>query len=227
MEATAAVSTEVRSLYNQGLHGLACFAPNINPFRDGRWGRGPEVHSEDPFLEGEVGAAFSRALQAEGERSVLRALATIKHAIAYDMENSDGKSRSSFSANISGRDLAEFFLPPFKAASQRAWPRLLMASYNGVNGVPSCANGAFLTTLLRDAWGFAGATISDCGGVEQIQTAHHFTNSSGATVAAALGAGLDAECGSWFASYGADAVADGSVDVALARTAATRGANPA
>ena len=220
--AAAAISTEARALYNQGLHGLSCFAPNINGYRDGRWGRGPETVSEDAFLSGEYGAIFASALQAEGETAVLRTLATIKHGAGYDMEDSDGAIRSSFSATISPRDLAEYFWPPFKAAAQRARPRFMMASYNAVNSIPSCANGEFMNTVLRGAWGFAGATISDCGGVAGIQTAHHFVNSTGGAVAAALAGGLDAECGDYFASFGPAAVAAGAVPVAAVRTAAAR-----
>ena len=220
--AAAAVSVEARALYNQGLHGLACFAPNVNPYRDGRWGRGPEVVSEDPTLSGEYGAVFVAGLQGEGEASVLRTLATLKHGAGYDMENSDGQSRSSFDARISARDLAEYFWPPFKAVAQRARPRFMMASYNAVNGVPSCANGEFMTTVLRGAWGWAGATISDCGGVEGVETAHKYTNTTAATVAAALAAGLDAECGDYYASYGPAAAAAGAVQPAALRAAATR-----
>jgi len=178
--------------------------------------------SEDPVVSGEYGAVFAAALQAEGEQRVLRALASIKHATAYDMEDSDGQNRVSFSANVSARDLAEYFWRPFKPAAQRARPRLLMASYNAVNGVPSCANAEFLTAVLREAWGFGGAAISDCGGVEGILSAHHFVNSTTAAVGAALGAGLDAECGSFYASYGAAAVADGSVSLDAARASLVR-----
>ena len=216
------VSTEARALYNQGLHGLGCFAPNVNPFRAPQWGRGAEVPSEDPHVNGEFGAAFAGALQGEGDESVLRVLATLKHGTAYDMENSDGKSRSSFNAVVTDRDLAEYFWPPFKATAQRARPRFMMASYNAVNGVPSCANDLFMETVLRGEWGYNGATVTDCGGLEQIQTAHHYTNTTDATIAVALASGLDSECGSYFSQYGAAAVSSGAVQLSALRLAATR-----
>ena len=216
------VSTEARALYNQGLHGLGCFAPNVNPFRAPSWGRGAEVPSEDPYINGEFGAIFAGALQGEGEASVLRVLSTLKHATGYDMENSDGKSRSSFNAVISERDLAEYFWPPFKATAQRARPRFVMASYNAVHGIPSCANNLFLNTILRENWGYTGATITDCGGLEQVETAHHYTNSTSATVAVALASGLDSECGSYFAQYGANAVSTGDTQLSALQLAATR-----
>jgi beta-D-xylosidase 4 len=216
------VSTEARALYNQGLHGLGCFAPNVNPFRAAQWGRGAEVPSEDPFINGEFGAIFAGALQGEGDESVLRVLSTLKHGTGYDMENSDGKSRSSFNALISDRDLVEYFWPPFKATAQRARPRFMMSSYNAVNGVPSCANNLFMNTILREKWGFEYATVTDCGGLEQVQTAHHFTNSTSSTIAVALASGLDSECGSYFAQYGAAAVSSGDVLLSALQLAATR-----
>ena len=216
------VSTEARALYNQGLHGLGCFAPNVNPFRAPQWGRGAETPGEDPMLNGEFGAVYAGALQGEGQASVLRVLATIKHATAYDMEDSDGASRSSFNAVVSLRDLTEYFWLPFKTSVQRARPRFVMASYNAVNGVPSCASELFLTTMLRGQWGWQGAAITDCGGLQQVQTAHHYTNSTSATLAVALGAGLDCECGEWLATYGAAAVAQGVLPLPALRTAAQR-----
>jgi len=213
---------EARALYNQGLHGLGCFAPNVNPFRAPQWGRGAEVPSEDPFINGEFGAIFASALQGEGDASVLRVLATLKHGTAYDMENSDGKSRASFNAIVSDRDLAEFYWPPFKATAQRARPRFMMASYNAVNGVPSCANSLFMNTVLRGDWGYTGATITDCGGLEQIQTAHHYTNTTEETISVALASGLDSECGGYFAQYGSAAVASGAVPISALRLAASR-----
>jgi beta-D-xylosidase 4 len=216
------VSTEARALYNQGLHGLGCFAPNVNPFRAPQWGRGAEVQSEDPHINGEFGAAFASALQGEGDASVLRVLATLKHGTAYDMENSDGENRGSFNAVVSDRDLAEYFWPPFKATAQRAKPRFMMASYNSVNGVPSCASDLFMNNVLRGDWGYTGATVTDCGGLAQIQTAHHYTNTTDATIAIALASGLDSECGNYFTQYGAAAVSSGAVSLSALQLAATR-----
>lgn len=248
------ISTEARAFYNQGLHGLGCFAPNVNPFRAPQWGRGAEVVAEDPFVNAEFGVSFTNGLQGEGDASVLRVLATLKHgawrrcricvrvcplppiaccinlrpplllltATAYDMEASDGASRSSFNARVSARDLTEYFFPPFRATAQRARPRFLMTSYNAVNGVPSCASEFFMNEVMRGDWGWQGATVTDCGGLQGVQTSHHYTNSTNETIAVALSAGLDSECGSWFATYGAAAVADGSVALAALQLAASR-----
>jgi len=216
------VSTEARALYNQGLHGLGCSAPNVNPFRAPQWGRGPEVPSEDPFLNGEWGTAYAAALQGEGDAPVLRVLATLKHGTAYDMEDSDGQQRTSFDARVSARDLAEYYWPPFRAVAQRARPRFMMASYNAVNGVPNAANALFMAAVLRGQWGWQGATVTDCGGLEGVDTAHHYAPTPNATIAAALAAGLDCECGSWIASYGAGAVAAGAVPAAAMQLAARR-----
>jgi beta-D-xylosidase 4 len=216
------VSTEARALANQGLHGLGCFAPNVNPFRAPQWGRGAEVPSEDPLINGRFGAAFAGALQGEGEASVLRVLATLKHGTAYDMEDSNGQNRGSFNAIVTPRDLAEFYWAPFRTVAQHARPRFMMASYNALNGIPSCANGGFMNDALREEWGFGGATITDCGGLEGVLTSHHYTQNETDTVRVALAAGLDSECGSFFAQHGAAAVAEGAVDIQALRRAAQR-----
>lgn len=217
-----AVSREARALYNQGKHGLGCFAPNVNGFRAPQWGRGPETVGEDWFISGEWGAIYTGGLQGEGDTSVLRVLATMKHAAAYDMENSDGQSRSSFNAMVSPRDLAEYYWAPFKPTAQRGRPAFLMASYNAVNGVPSCANGEFMDSVVRGDWGWSGATITDCGGLQQIDTAHHYTSTPGATLAVALEGGLDSECGDWMATFGAAAAASGNISLAQLQLAVTR-----
>lgn len=224
-----AVGTEARALFNLGLHGPACWAPNVNAFRDPRWGRGHEVPGEDAACVGaEYAAAYAGALQAEGQAPVLRVLATGKHVYGYDVENSSlvHATRNTFDARITGPDAAEYFLPAFRAAAQRARVRSFMASYNAVNGTPSCANGAILNELLRGEWGWRGFVVSDCGAVANVMDAHGYAPTPATTVAAVLAGGLDAECGDWIARYAAGGVANGTVPASALRAAAANVLEP-
>jgi beta-D-xylosidase 4 len=218
----AAVSTEVRGLNAQGLHGLACWAPNINPFRDPRWGRGHETVGEDAaVIQAEYAATYAAALQAEGDARTLKTLATCKHHYGYDLENSDNVTRTTFDARISQRDLVEYFWPPFRSCVERARTRSLMCSYNEVNGVPSCANGAFQNDIARGQWGFSGAIVSDCDAVQCVRS-FGYANSSSAVMRAVFEGGLDINCGATVARDAAAAVADGNITLALLRASAVR-----
>ena len=162
------IATESRALHNQGLQAQMVWAPNVNLFRDPRWGRGLETPGEDPLIASEYAAIFISALQGEGESPYMKVPAFAKHAVGYDCEQCDGIGRNSFDAAISDKDLVEYFFAPFRAAVQRARVSGLMCAYNAVNGIPSCANGLFLDGVARSAWGGDFAVVSDCGAIREI-----------------------------------------------------------
>ena len=169
----------------------------------------------------EYAAYYASALQAEGEARTLKTLATCKHTYGYDMEASDGVTRTSFDAKISLRDEMEYFLPPFRACIERARVRSIMCAYIEVNGVPSCANGAFQNGIARETWGFAGAVVSDCDAVATVGS-FKYANGSGAIMRAVFEGGLDINCGATVATYAAAAVADGNITLEILRTSVIR-----
>lgn len=160
------ISTEVRAFMNQGLAGINAFTPNINPFRDPRWGRGLETPGEDPYHLASYVVSLVSGLQYGGEDpNYMKVGATCKHFAAYDLENWDNNSRLAFSANVTMQDMAEFYLVPFSACVRDANVSAVMCSYNAVNGVPTCANNWLLQTLLRNWWGFepdSNALMAHC-----------------------------------------------------------------
>jgi beta-glucosidase-like glycosyl hydrolase len=148
-------------LYNIGqAEGLTMWSPNVNIFRDPRWGRGQETPGEDPAVAGRYAAAFVRGLQggAVGNSSpaVLQTSACCKHATAYDLEDWKGVSRYSFAAKVTAQDLADTFNPPFKSCVVEGKATCIMCAYTSVNGVPSCANADLLTKTVRGSWGLDG-----------------------------------------------------------------------
>ena len=203
------IATEGRALNNQGKSGLSMWAPDINLFRDPRWGRGQEVPSEDPYVNSEYVAYYSRALQEGEDPRYLKLISSCKHFSAYDLENWGGETRFTFSANVSERDLVEFYWVPFRACVERAHAKSIMCSLNAVNGVPSCAYALFQNGILRDEWGFEGFIISDCGAVNEIATSHHYTNSSEMSCKLAIEAGTDTNCGKVYHTTLAQTVKDG------------------
>ena len=197
----SAISTEARALNNQGLSGLAYWSPNINLFRDPRWGRGQEVPGEDPFLTSEYVAHYSRALQEGDDPVYLKTISSCKHFSAYDLEHFENITRQQFDAKVSDRDLVEYYWVPFRACVQRAHARSIMCSYNAVNGVPSCANSLFQNNIVRGEWGFDGYFVSDCGAVNGIFDRHNYTNSSEGACKLAIEGGTDADCGLPYSTY--------------------------
>eukprot|EP00038_Savillea_parva_P023364 m.40557 g.40557 ORF g.40557 m.40557 type:complete len:1020 (+) comp5998_c0_seq1:874-3933(+) len=196
------ISTEARAAFNTGhLAALWLWAPDINLFRDPRWGRGQEVPGEDPFLNGEYAMRWIHAFQygvdgsgGGGDTESLKALACAKHAFDYDLEDWGGFDRSSFNAVVSDRDQVEYYFPAWRAAVQGGQVGSVMCSYNAVNGVPSCANDLNLNQILRGQFGFDGLVVSDCGAISNIETQHHYTKTPISTVSTALLAGCDADC---------------------------------
>ena len=191
-----AVSKEGRAKYNKSVahgdrgiyKGLTFWAPNINIFRDPRWGRGQETCGEDPFLTSQIGTAYIKGLQGDGE--FLSAAACAKHFAAHS--GPEGK-RHSFNAEVSKKDLYETYLPAFEKAVE-AGVMGVMGAYNRTNGEPCCASDT-LMDILRNDWGFEGYFVSDCGAICDIYEGHKYTDTLEEAAATALKAGCDLNCG--------------------------------
>jgi beta-glucosidase len=202
--------------------GLTFWSPNINIFRDPRWGRGQETWGEDPFLTGEMGIAFVRGLQGDDPK-YLKAAACAKH---YAVHSGPEKDRHSFNAQVSRRDLYATYLPAFKKLVMDAKVEAVMGAYNSVLGDPCCASPLLLQEILRGEWNFAGHVVSDCLALSDIHGGHHVTNSAVETAALALKTGCDISCGCTY-DYLGEALEKGlisiaDIDLALSRTLATR-----
>ena len=215
-----AISDEARAKFNLAqargergrYQGLTFFSPNINIFRDPRWGRGQETYGEDPLLTARMGVAFIEGMQGQGKadrrRGLLKTIATAKHFAVHSGPEAD---RHSFDARPSEHDLADTYLPQFEAAVREAHVGSVMAAYNRVDGAPSAASARLLDETLRKAWGFAGYVVGDCGAVDDIFASHHSAPSPEAAAAMALRAGTDLDCGRAYAALG-PALARGLVD---------------
>ena len=173
VEAVASViSTEARAFNNAGRSGLDYFTPNINPFKDPRWGRGQETPGEDPFHISRYVLRLISGLQGGLNPEPFRKVAAdCKHFAAYDLDNWEGITRDGFNAIISQQDLVEYYLPPFQSCVRDANVASVMCSYNEVNGVPSCANEFLLKTVLRGLYGFSETekwVTSDCNAISDM-----------------------------------------------------------
>ena len=192
--------------------GLTFWTPNINIFRDPRWGRGMETYGEDPYLTGMMGMAVVRGLQGPADAPVLKAHACAKH---YAVHSGPEWNRHSFNAEISERDLRETYLPAFKDLVTQAGVQEVMIAYNRFRGDPCGANDYLVNTILRGEWGYKGLVVSDCWAVSDFYEPgrHGFSPDKEHAVAQALHNGTDLECGS---SYPAipDAVRQGLLDEA-------------
>ncbi|MBB5061809.1 glycoside hydrolase family 3 protein [Granulicella mallensis] len=197
------VSTEARAkFYGHGgentprFGGLTVWSPNINIFRDPRWGRGQETYGEDPFLTAMLGTQFVEGVQGN-DPFYLKADATPKHFAAH---SGPEEGRDSFNAVVSPHDLADTYLPAFHALTTNAHAAALMCSYNEIDGTPSCASGNNLQDLVRERWGFKGYVVSDCDAVGNIAGYHHFATDNAHGAADALNAGVDLDCGNTYAA---------------------------
>ncbi len=194
-----AVSTEGRAKYEEAMatnyvganRGLTIWSPNINIFRDPRWGRGQETYGEDPFLTARLGTAFVEGIQGE-DPYYLRAVATPKH---FAVHSGSELLRHITDVNISPYDLEDTYLPAFRAAVVDGGAGSVMCAYSGVDGQPDCASDLLLRNHLRDAWHFQGFVVSDCGAISDIWDNHHYTPDSVHAVALAIKAGTDLSCG--------------------------------
>ena len=193
------VSTEARAKYNEAMRkgqhesffGLTFWAPNINIFRDPRWGRGQETYGEDPFLTSRMGVAFVTGMQGDDPR-YFRVVSTPKH---YAVHSGPESLRHGFNVDVSPHDLEDTYLPAFRATVTEAHAQSVMCAYNSVDGVPACANTMLLRDHLREAWKFSGYVVSDCAAVADINTGHHYAPDMAHAAAAAVKSGADLECG--------------------------------
>uniref|UniRef100_A0A0E0BM27 Fibronectin type III-like domain-containing protein n=1 Tax=Oryza glumipatula TaxID=40148 RepID=A0A0E0BM27_9ORYZ len=219
-----AVSDEGRAMYNGGQAGLTFWSPNVNIFRDPRWGRGQETPGEDPAVAARYAAAYVRGLQQQQQPSGrLKLAACCKHFTAYDLDNWSGTDRFHFNAVVTRQDLEDTFNVPFRSCVADGRAASVMCSYNQVNGVPTCADAAFLRGTIRRRWGLAGYIVSDCDSVDVFYSDQHYTRTREDAVAATLRAGLDLDCGPFLAQYTEGAVAqgkvgDGDIDAAVTNT---------
>jgi len=193
------VSTEARAKYNEAMRhdqhemffGLTFWAPNVNIFRDPRWGRGQETYGEDPFLTGRMGVAFVTGMQGDDPQH-FRVISTPKH---YAVHSGPELLRHGFNVDVSPHDLEDTYLPAFRAAVTEAHAQSVMCAYNSIDGAPACASNMLLRDHLREAWKFDGYVVSDCAAVADINTGHHYAPDMAHAAAAAVKAGTDLECG--------------------------------
>jgi beta-glucosidase len=195
-----AISTEFRAKFNtnkgtdgssQWYYGLTVWSPNINIFRDPRWGRGQETYGEDPFLTSRLGVAFVKGLQGDDQK-YLKTVATPKH---FAVHSGPEATRHEVDVTASRHDMEDTYLPAFRATVMEAKADSVMCAYNSLNGQPACANVDLLHTHLRNDWGFHGYVVSDCAAAEDISQHHHYTATMEEGVAAAFKAGMDLVCG--------------------------------
>jgi beta-glucosidase len=197
--------------------GLTFWSPNINIFRDPRWGRGQETYGEDPYLTSRMGVAFVKGLQGDDPR-YLKVVATAKH---YAVHSGPEADRHHFDVHPSERDLYETYLPAFRALVQEAKVESVMGAYNRVNGESASGSPRLLIDILRREWGFDGYVVSDCGAIDDIYRNHHIVDTAEAAAAIGVKNGCDLECGTTYKSLGR-AVAQGliserEIDVAMTR----------
>ncbi|KAI3465096.1 hypothetical protein Pfo_021759 [Paulownia fortunei] len=208
-----AIGKEARAVYNEGqAKGMTFWAPNINIFRDPRWGRGQETPGEDPLVAGRYSVAYVRGIQGdryEGgqlKNGHLQASACCKHFTAYDLDNWKGINRLGFDAKVTKQDLADTYQPPFKSCIEEGRASGIMCAYNRVNGVPNCADYDLLTKTARGQWGFHGYITSDCDAVSIIHDNHKYARLPEDAVADVLKAGMDVNCGSYLKNYTKSAI---------------------
>ncbi|KAM7252894.1 hypothetical protein ACFE04_025512 [Oxalis oulophora] len=206
------IGSEARALYNAGqATGMTFWAPNINIFRDPRWGRGQETPGEDPLVTGKYAVSFVRGVQGDSFRGGklkghLQASACCKHFTAYDLDNWKGMNRFMFNARVSLQDLADTYQPPFQSCVQQGKASGIMCGYNRVNGVPSCADKNLLTKTARGKWGFHGYITSDCDAVAIMYDDQGYAKSPEDAVVDVLNAGMDVNCGTYLQDHTKSAV---------------------
>jgi beta-glucosidase len=208
-----AISTEARAKYHEAqrrppipevppgnspgrIAWLTYWSPNINIFRDPRWGRGQETYGEDPYLTSRMGVVFVKGMQGDNPH-YLKVVATPKH---YAVHSGPEPLRHTFDAKPSEYDLLNTYLPAFKAAVTEGKADSVMCVYNSVDGVPGCASTDLLEKRLREQWGFKGFVVSDCGAIGDIFRSHKYSPTQGAASVAAVKAGTDLTCGGEYAS---------------------------
>lgn len=230
-EMATVISDEARAKHHEYVRndkrlryqGLTIFSPNINIFRDPRWGRGQETYGEDPYLTGAISDAFVRGLQG-GHPEYLKTVATIKH---FAVHSGPEPERHHFDAVADERDFRETYLPQFERGIRESNARSIMCAYNRVDGEAACASPTLLQDILRDEWGFEGYVVTDCWALDDIYMRHKLVDTEIEAAAMSLKAGSDLECGSAVFPSLVDAmeqglVAEEDVDTALRRVMTAR-----
>lgn len=223
-----AISTEARAKYNEALrndnhrryYGLTFWSPNINIFRDPRWGRGQETYGEDPFLTSRLAVAFVTGMQGSDPK-YLKVIATPKH---FAVHSGPEPLRHEFDARPTARDLNDTYLPAFRATVVEGKAMSIMCAYNRVDGVPACASS--ILQQLRDEWGFQGYVVSDCGAVSDMVKGHKYKSTMPEAAATAVKAGTDLTCGGEYGSLvqavGNGTISEAEIDRSLQRLFAAR-----
>jgi beta-glucosidase len=224
-EVATVISDEARAKHNEFVRrgqraryqGLTFWSPNINIFRDPRWGRGQETYGEDPYLTGRMGVAFVRGLQGDDPR-YLKVVATAKHFAVHSGPEAD---RHHFDVRPSERDLYETYLPAFRALVEDGHVQSVMGAYNRVDGESASASPRLLQTILRKDWGFDGYVVSDCGAIDDIYRHHKIVDTPEAAAALGVRNGCDLECGGTYRhlteALAAGLVTEADIDVAVTR----------
>jgi beta-glucosidase len=224
-EVASVISDEARAKHHEfarrGMRaryeGLTFWSPNINLFRDPRWGRGMETYGEDPYLTGRMAVQFIHGLQGDDPR-YLKVVATAKH---YAVHSGPESTRHTFDAQISERDLRESYLPHFEASIIEGHAFSVMCAYNRFEGDACCGSPLLLEKILREEWGFAGYVVSDCGAIDDIYRTHKIVPTAAEAAALSVKAGTDLECGSTFRSLN-QAFSQGLITESEINTAVTR-----
>ena len=220
------ISDEARAKHHeyvrQGSHaryqGLTIWSPNINIFRDPRWGRGQETYGEDPFLTGRLGVSFIRGLQGD-DSTYFKTIATVKH---FAVHSGPEPERHTFDAVVGERDLRETYLPHFEMGIREGGAYSLMCAYNRVGGLAACASDPLLEDILRREWGFRGFVVSDCWALDDIHLNHKLARTAPEAAAMAVKSGTDLDCGNKVYPTLVDAARQGLVTEAEIDTAVTR-----
>jgi len=209
-----AISNEARAKHHEyvrrGKHGiyqgLTFWSPNINLFRDPRWGRGMETYGEDPYLTGQMAVAFIKGLQGDDPK-YLKVVATAKH---YAVHSGPEPARHTFDAQVDERDFRDSYLPHFEASIREGHAYSVMCAYNRFRGEACCGSSLLLTDILRNEWGFDGYVVSDCGAIEDISARHKVVETLPQAAALAVKSGCDLCCGEEYQGL-LEAVKDGDI----------------
>lgn len=224
------ISAEARAKYNKAVkegrheryYGLTFWSPNVNIFRDPRWGRGQETYGEDPYLSSRLGVAFVKGLQNNGAKH-MRTAACAKHLAVH---SGPEDTRHGYNVNVTKKDLFETYLPAFESCVKEGKVEAVMGAYNALDGVPCCCNEYLLKDILREKWGFDGHVVSDCGAISDIKKHHRYTSSHKESAALSVRNGCDLNCGDIYKhlidAYEEDLITEEEIDKALYNTLKTR-----
>lgn len=216
-EARAKHHEYLRTGTRQRYQGLTFWSPNINLFRDPRWGRGQETYGEDPFLTGRLAVQFIRGLQGDDPK-YFKTIATVKH---FAVHSGPEPERHSFDAVVSERDLRESYLPHFEAGIREGKAYSLMCAYNRIDGKPACGSDMLLKNILRGEWQFPGYVVSDCGAIDDMYLRHKVVQTAAEAAALGVKTGTDLDCGRVYPNL-VDAVKQGLITEAQIDTSVTR-----